>query len=273
MNPKFELINDIINYQKNISHKKLISQYANIVVTNDNANMALFVNTSPVCITFLKDEFEDFIKNSSALLLNMGTGQSKEWFLKPIKLANKFNVPVIFDPVGAGATRIRIDSANSIMKETNISVIRGNYSEILFCAGIKTQIKGVDSVADDSKVIEACKAISNEKNCVVVASGPVDYICYKEKLFTINYNLPILSSFTGSGCNLSAICASFIGNCIGKYDPFNIIVAAVSFYKYCGFVSQNKIKVKSFYIEHSDNLYYLDKISEKYWNTIIKKIK
>lgn len=151
----------------------LIHNITNYVVMNSTANILLALGASTV-MAHCRDEVEEMVAFAGALVLNIGTLQP-DWVDSMIvagKAANRQGVPVVLDPVGAGAARLRTDAVKAIMNECAITVLRGNASEIfsLQSAGIKT--KGVDSsleLADE--MVEAAQQMSKEMNCVVAISG------------------------------------------------------------------------------------------------------
>lgn len=261
-------INLIIKQQK-FGSKNLVAQITNIVTVHDNANIALFLNSSPIVITNGEDEYDDIIKVSSALLLNIGTLKNASNFIKALLIANKYNVPVILDPVGVGASRLRTNCVNELLSCGKIALIRGNYSEILSIANLSTNIQGVDSLSEDTNIKKAINIIIQKHKCIVVASGPKDYIGAEDKIIVLNYDIRIFSSLTGSGCNLSATCASFIANNYKSENTlFDIIISAVVFFLYCGYLAHDKQNIIDFYQSFLNNIYSLSSIDNKFWAKI-----
>ncbi|MED4973982.1 hydroxyethylthiazole kinase, partial [Geobacillus thermoleovorans] len=109
----------------------LVHNITNVVVTNWTANGLLALGASPV-MAYAKEEVGEMAKLAGALVLNIGTLNDKEVeaMLVAGQAANEAGVPVIFDPVGAGATRYRTETARRIAEQVKLAVIRGNAAEI-----------------------------------------------------------------------------------------------------------------------------------------------
>ena len=130
----------------------LVHNITNYVTVNDCANAVLAIGGSPIMADDI-GEAEDITAISSALVLNMGTLNQRTIasMLAAGKKANKMGIPVVFDPVGAGASALRNDTAKKVLEQVKISILRGNLSEISFVAGMEASTKGVDSSEKDSK--------------------------------------------------------------------------------------------------------------------------
>ena len=144
-----EILQSIAANLQGIRDKKpLIHHITNYVTVNDCANMTLAIGASPVMAEDI-GEVEEMVSFAATLVINMGTLNSRtiESMVVAGKKARKMGIPVIFDPVGVGATTLRTATAERIIREVSPSVIRGNMSEIKIIAGFEETIKGVDSVA------------------------------------------------------------------------------------------------------------------------------
>lgn len=131
-------------------HRPLIHHLTNFVVMNDCANIVLAAGASPV-MAHAPEEVAELAAVSGALVLNIGT-LTTEWIDSMIaagRAANAAGVPVVLDPVGAGATRLRTDSCLRILQEVRVSVVRANVSEAAVLAGQDARVKGVDAVSGD----------------------------------------------------------------------------------------------------------------------------
>jgi hydroxyethylthiazole kinase len=126
--------------------KPLVHHITNVVTVNDCANITLAIGALPVMAHAL-EEVEEMVSAADALVLNIGTltNEQVEAMIKAGKAANRFKVPVILDPVGAGATKLRTQSSKKILEEVKISVIKGNSAEISILAGKGGKIRGVES--------------------------------------------------------------------------------------------------------------------------------
>ena len=128
--------------------KPLVHQITNYVVMNETANATLALGALPV-MAHAAEEVEEMASVAAALVLNIGT-LSQHWIeamLLAAKAANRAGVPVVLDPVGAGATTLRTETAKRILEETEIAVVRGNQAEIATLAGREAEIRGVESIS------------------------------------------------------------------------------------------------------------------------------
>ena len=198
------------------SKKPLIHHITNYVTVNDCANITLAIGASPVMADDL-NEAADITGISSALVLNMGTLNERtvKSMLIAGKAANKAGIPVVFDPVGVGASKLRNQSAAKILDEIKISVLRGNISEIKQIAGIQSTTKGVDASHEDmlntDDAITVTKTLSAKLGCVVAVTGAIDVVSYGEKAVCIENGNPMMSNITGTGCMCSSLIGSFCG--------------------------------------------------------------
>ncbi|MEM6724883.1 MAG: hydroxyethylthiazole kinase [Bacteroidota bacterium] len=189
----------------------LVHNITNYVVMNTTANALLAVGASPVMAHALQ-EVEDITSISSSLVVNMGT-LSTHW-VKAMELAmqkaNDLNKPIVFDPVGVGASNYRTEVAFKLMEQYKPAVIRGNASEIMALAKISNSTKGVDSTVSSENAVAAAQALSQELKNTIVVSGAVDYIVTDTKIDQVTSGSPIMAKVTGMGCTATSI----IGACI-----------------------------------------------------------
>ena len=197
---KASILNEIRN------NSPLVHNITNYVVMNNTANALLSVGASPVMAHSL-DEVEDIISISSSLVINMGT-LSELWvdsMIKAGKKANQLKKPIVFDPVGVGASSYRTEIAKEIIEKTSPSVIRGNASEIMVLAQLSSVTKGVDSTAKTVEALNGAIQLSKELNNTVVVSGETDYIVTRNKVSSINNGREIMSKVTGMGCTATSL--------------------------------------------------------------------
>lgn len=197
---KASILNEIRN------NSPLVHNITNYVVMNNTANALLSVGASPVMAHSL-DEVEDIISISSSLVINMGT-LSELWvdsMIKAGKKANELKKPIVFDPVGVGASSYRTEIAKEIIEKTSPSVIRGNASEIMVLAQLSSVTKGVDSTAKTVEALNGAIQLSKELNNTVVVSGETDYIVTRNKVSSINNGREIMSKVTGMGCTATSL--------------------------------------------------------------------
>ena len=197
---KASILNEIRN------NSPLVHNITNYVVMNNTANALLSVGASPVMAHPL-DEVEDIISISSSLVINMGT-LSEFWvdgMIKAGKKANELKKPIVFDPVGIGASSYRTEIAKEIIEKTSPCVIRGNASEIMVLAQLSSVTKGVDSTAKTVEALDGAIQLSKELNNTVVVSGETDYIVTRNKVSSVNNGREIMSKVTGMGCTATSV--------------------------------------------------------------------
>lgn len=215
--------------------KPLVHNITNYVVMNYTANALLACGASPV-MAHAAEEVEEMVSLAGALVLNIGT-LSPPWIeamLKAGKRANALHVPVILDPVGAGATRLRTDSAKGLIEGLSLRVIRGNASEILSLAGEKSgsRTKGVDSVHTVDQATETAMALAKELRTTLAITGAVDLITDGERVCRVMNGHEMMSHVTGTGCTATVIIGAFLA-----VDP-NPLEAATTGLSYFGLAGE-----------------------------------
>jgi hydroxyethylthiazole kinase len=190
--------------------KPLIHHITNYVVANETANLTLAIGALPV-MTYAHPEVEEMVSLARALLINIGTldEYQVEAMIRAGKKANEIGVPIVLDPVGAGATAYRTDVSRHLLKELKISVVRGNRGEISILAGYKAQVSGVEAVGETEWIETAVKELAQKYGCVAVASGEVDFISDGRRLYRVKNGHPMLGALTGTGCMATTMTAAF----------------------------------------------------------------
>jgi len=197
----------------------LVHHITNYVTVNDCANITLAVGASPVMADEI-NEVRDMVSLASSLVINIGTlnERTADSMLAAGKRANELDIPIVLDPVGAGATAYRTETAKRLLDELKIAVIRGNLSEIKTLYGIKTETKGVDSSEDIfsnneglAKAKELAVDFAGKLNTVVAITGAVDIITDGKTLYSVENGHRIMAKVTGTGC----MCTSLIGSYLG----------------------------------------------------------
>src|SRR5512136_1481573 len=165
------------NLRKVREKKPLIHNITNYVVMNYTANALLSCGASPV-MAHAAEEVEEMVSLAGALVLNIGTltPQWVEAMLRAGKKANALKVPIVLDPVGSGATRLRTDSAQRLARELAIQVVRGNASEVLSLAKKEARTKGVDSLHSVEEAEVTAIALAKELKTTLAITGKVDLI-------------------------------------------------------------------------------------------------
>lgn len=225
----------------------LIHNITNYVTVNDCANILLACGASPIMADD-KDEAAEITAICSGLNINIGTLNSRTIASMLIagKQANQLAHPVVLDPVGAGASKLRTETAMQLLAEVQFAVIRGNISEIKTLASGSGTTKGVDAdVADRvteenlDAMVAFVKAFAKQTGAVIAVTGAIDIVADGEKAYCIRNGHPMMSSVTGTGCQLSAMTAAFV-TANPKY-PLEAAAAAVCAMGYAGEVAHGRL--------------------------------
>jgi hydroxyethylthiazole kinase len=208
--------------------RPLVHNITNLVVTNIAANALLAIGASPV-MAYAKEEVADMAKIASALSLNMGTLDDRivESMLLAGKSANEAGVPVIFDPVGVGATPYRNQTADEVVNQLKLTVLRGNGGEIGALLRAGGTVKGVDAGEISPNLKSAIVDFAKTRKTVVVVTGQEDYITDGDRLLILRNGHPLLAAITGSGCMLTALLGAFIG-AVDKNAPLSTYADAAA---------------------------------------------
>jgi hydroxyethylthiazole kinase len=190
------------------ARKPLIHQITNYVVMNETANATLALGALPV-MAHAPQEVEEMAAAAGALVLNIGT-LSEHW-VEAMRLAGKAaGVPIVLDPVGAGATAYRTDTAKRLLDELDIAVVRGNAAEIATLAGRDAEIRGVESIGADDSAEELAKDAATELGCVAAVTGPTDYVSDGERVIAVSNGHELLGTVSGTGCMATAVTGCFL---------------------------------------------------------------
>ena len=197
--------------QKLREQAPVIHNITNFVVMNTTANALLAVGASPV-MAHAAEEVADMVGIASALVINIGT-LSKHWvdaMFVAVQSAAKRGIPIVLDPVGAGATPYRTRTVLALMEAARFTVVRGNASEILAIHGAHGGTKGVDSTAAAQDAVQAARAIHERFGATVCISGKTDFVVGSQGVLSIHNGHPMMTRVTGLGCTASALCGAFL---------------------------------------------------------------
>lgn len=197
----------------NLKEKRpLVEHITNKVTINDCANVTLAIGASPVMADSF-DEVEEIVKKSNSLVLNLGG--VNDYIYSTMKkagiCANENGIPIVFDPVGVGATEYRKKIAKGLLEDVHADVIKGNASEIKSLAEGYSESKGVDSSISSDDVFDCAVNIANKYRCVCVVTGKIDYITDGNYVIKVYNESDLLSYITGTGCMIASLIGSFIG--------------------------------------------------------------
>lgn len=214
--------------------KPLCHNMTNLVVQNFAANVALAVGASPI-MSNNGEEAGDLAALGGSLVINMGT-TTPEMRAQHIKALNAYNAvggPVLFDPVGAGATQHRRDGVKALMAAGYFSVIKGNEGEIRTVAGSAgVKQHGVDSGASQltqEEKVQLVKQTAVRERCVILMTGSIDVLSDGKRTFLIRNGHPLLGEITGSGCTLGTTIASVLA--VEREDPLLAALAGILLYE------------------------------------------
>lgn len=190
-------------------NKPLVHHITNIVVANDTANLTLGLGALPVMADAV-EEVEEMTASAKALILNIGTlsGESVEAMMRAGRSAAAHNVPIVLDPVGAGATKLRTETALRILEELPVTVVRGNRGEIGALVG-SGQVRGVEAVGDEDPR-DVARRFFERFGVVTAVTGVFDVIVGKNKVFEVHNGHPLLARITGSGCMATTAVGVFL---------------------------------------------------------------
>jgi hydroxyethylthiazole kinase len=236
--------------------KPLVHQITNYVVMNETANATLAIGALPVMAHALQ-EVEEMARAASALVLNIGT-LSDTWVESMVLAglaANRAGVPVVLDPVGAGATKYRTETSRRLLGELRIAVVRGNSAEIATLAGKQAQIRGVEALGTGSP--ELAREAARELGVVAAVTGPVDHVSDGETVHAVANGHELLGTVTGTGCMATAVTGCFLG--VRADDPLAAATEALVAFGVAAEDAAKKAKGPgSFHVALYDSLYDLD---------------
>lgn len=188
----------------------LVHNMTNVVVTNFTANGLYALGASPI-MAYAKEEVADIARIAGAVVLNIGTLNETE--VAAMKLAgasaNEHGVPVLLDPVGAGATAYRTRTARELLEQVRVSVVRGNAAEIANVIGREWAIRGVDSGAGDGDAADLARAAAKQLGAVVAITGKVDIVSDGAVAYAVHNGDAMLTRVTGTGCLLTSVVGAF----------------------------------------------------------------
>jgi hydroxyethylthiazole kinase len=191
--------------------KPLVHQITNYVVMNETANATLALGALPV-MAHAREEVEEMVAIAGALVLNIGT-LSPHWvdaMLLAGRAANEHGVPVVLDPVGAGATTYRTETAKRLLDEVQVTVLRGNAGEVATLVGVAAEVRGVESIGAGDDPAGLARAAGAQLGLVASVTGPVDHVSDGETVVAVANGHPLLAAITGTGCMSSALTGCFL---------------------------------------------------------------
>ena len=243
----------------------LVHNITNLVVINFNANALLAVGASPV-MAHAHEEAADMVGIAQAVVLNIGT--LDPYWIESMRLAlvaaSARGIPVVLDPVGAGATRYRNESIELLLSTASPTVVRGNGSEIMSVAGAAVKTRGVDSSAGAHDALGAAQALVQRIQGVVCVSGEIDHVLDVNRRWArLSNGHEWMTRITGVGCSATALVGAF---CAAQPDAWRATVAAMALLGVAGEIAAEKmiargLGVGSMQSALLDELQLLDQVS------------
>lgn len=227
--------------------KPLVHFITNYVTVNDCANILLACGGSPIMSDDL-DEVEEITSICGGLNINIGTlnRNTIPSMFAAGKRANQLDHPVVLDPVGAGASKLRTDTACRLLQEVQFTVIRGNSSELKALALGSGSTRGVDANAADAvtedtldRAVAFAKEFSAQTGAVIAITGAIDIVADRTHAFCIRNGHPMMSRITGTGCQLSAMTAAYVT--ANRETPLEAAAAAVCAMGLCGELAYRRL--------------------------------
>lgn len=210
----------------------LVHNITNYVVMNTTANTLLALDAMPVMAHAI-EEVEELAVMAGALVINIGT-LSTPWIeamFAAARVATRHNVPIVFDPVGAGVTRLRTETSLRFVNEIKPQVIRGNASEILALGGLGGGGKGVDAAHTVPQARATAIELSRRYKLTVAVTGAEDYVTDGQREARVANGHPLMARVTGTGCAASALTGAF---CAVERDAFMAATAALVVFNLAG---------------------------------------
>lgn len=257
---------------------QLIHCITNYVTVNDVANAILASGNSPIMAED-KNEVEDITSICNALCINIGTLNERtiESMLIAGKKANLLGHPVILDPVGAGASKLRTDTTFKLLNNVKFSVIRGNISEIKTIYAGSGTTKGVDADISEAvteenldEVVQFVKDLSLRLSAVIVITGAIDIVAGTDKVYIIRNGHPLMSKITGTGCMLSGLISGYVSANIDNI--VEAVAAAVAIMGLSGELGY-KVIIEKNGGTSSLRTSIIDEISKMNWETLERGMK
>ena len=210
----------------------LVHHITNYVTVNDCANITICAGGAPV-MTDAREEAEEMAAVASALVLNIGTLNPPlvEAMIAAGQMANERKIPVVLDPVGAGATRLRTESALRLLDKISITILKGNAGEIGVLAGAGAQVRGVDSCGMRGNPVTIAWNFAKKAGITVAVSGATDIVTDGRRVLLVENGDPMMGRISGTGCMAASVTGAFAAVC---GDPVSASAAALAAFGLAG---------------------------------------
>ena len=206
--------------------RPLVHHITNYVTVNDCANITLCAGGAPV-MADAPEEAAEMAAIASSLVLNIGTLNTSQIgsMILAGRMANERGIPVILDPVGAGATRFRTDTVKRLLDDLEITVLKGNAGEIGIIAGVEATVRGVDSHGMSGDPLTISRRLATDLGLTVAVSGAMDIVTDGKHTLLVENGHPLMGSISGTGCMAASVAGTF---CAESKDPVTASAAALA---------------------------------------------
>lgn len=227
--------------------KPLVHHITNWVTIYDCANIVRAFGALPV-MAHAREEVQEMVGLAGALVLNIGTLTPDliDSMTLAGKAANKKGIPVVLDAVGAGATKLRTDSAMKLLEEVDVSILKGNYGEVGVLAGAEAEVKGVESMGLQGDPRQLCSALAKELSNTVAMTGKQDIVSDGKATFLIDNGTEMMGSIVGTGCMAASVIGCFAAV---EKDTAKAAAAALACFGVAGELASKKAKGPGTYKE------------------------
>ncbi|NMB76982.1 MAG: hydroxyethylthiazole kinase [Myxococcales bacterium] len=229
--------------------RPMIHHITNAVVQNFTANVTLCLGAAPVMAP-ARAEVEQMVSAAGALLLNIGTldEEQVDSMICAGKRANALGIPVVLDPVGAGATKLRTDACRAILDAVRLSVLRGNAGEVLSLAGASGRVRGVDSLEAGGIDEDRVRAMARDFRLTVAVTGAVDVVSDGQRLFRVRNGHPLMARVTGTGCAATTAVAAFLA--VDPMHPAEATACALAVFGLAGEIAAGRAAGPGTFVPH-----------------------
>lgn len=211
--------------------RPLVHHLANFVTMQAVAGATRSVGALPV-MAMAGDDAEEVAAAADVLVLNLGTPTPErlEVMFAAGRVATVRGIPIVLDPVGAGATRYRTAAAGRLLDELRVTVVRANPGEAAALLGRSGFVRGVETVesagAGDAAALAA--AIARERGCVAAVTGACDHVAEADRILVVENGHPWLAAIPGAGCMVSGVIGAFCAAARSVPDGAGPLLAAAS---------------------------------------------
>lgn len=236
------------------ANRPVVHSITNYVVMNSTANVLLAMGASPI-MAHAPEEMEELVNIAGCVVINIGT-LSRPWIgsmITTVRLCSRTGTPYVLDPVGAGATALRTDTAKDLIKTAKPKTIRGNASEILALSPQGGITRGVDAMHDVTDAIQAAAGIASSLETVVGVTGERDLVTDGTRSLIVTGGHPLMGYVTGTGCAASVIVGAFLAM---EEDALLATSSALAFFGLAGEKAAEEANAPgTFWVKVLDALY------------------